>query len=121
MMECYTFHMLNEHIEVCVGYAYRPIEAVAVVVQLSAFLQKVKLDPVVEPRHFSSLDLTCHRMCFLIIMKTLFGAKHLCFLEEMCTVLTCKDVFKAAGVLLVVVARVQTKPHHLQVLKELFL
>lgn len=37
--------------------AYRPIETVAVVVQLSSFFQKIKLDPVVETRHFPSLDL----------------------------------------------------------------
>lgn len=40
--------------------------------------------------------------------------------KEICSVRTCKDVLKAAGVQLVVVARVQTKPHHLQVLNEVF-
>lgn len=40
--------------------AYRPIEAVAVVVQLSSFFKKIKLDPVVEPGHLSSLDLSYH-------------------------------------------------------------
>lgn len=49
--------------------AYRPIEAVAVVVQLASFLQKIKLDPVVETRHLSSLDLSCYRLCFIIVTK----------------------------------------------------
>lgn len=49
---------MKDYLEVCVEDAYRPIEAVAVIVQLSPFLQEIKLDPVVETRHLSSLDLS---------------------------------------------------------------
>lgn len=45
--------------------AYGPIEAVAVVVQLSSFFEKIKLDPVVETRHLSSLDLSYEGHYFL--------------------------------------------------------
>lgn len=38
---------------------------------------------------------------------------------EICSILTCKDVFKATGVHLAAAAGVQTEPHHLQVLEEL--
>lgn len=48
--------------EVLTVDTYRPIEAVAVVVQQSTFLKKIKLDPVVETRHLSSLDLSYYRM-----------------------------------------------------------
>lgn len=47
--------------KVCV---YRPVEAVAVVVQKPSFLKKVKLDPVVEAWHFPALDLTWNTETF---------------------------------------------------------
>lgn len=86
----------------------------AVVVQLPTFFQKVELDPVVETRHFPSLDFT---------YKVGEGFdKHIRQpgKAEYCSQ-TCKDVLEAAGVQLVVVAGVQTEPHHLQVLDEGFL
>lgn len=43
----------HKNIMVFIVVTYRPVEAVAVVVQLSLFLKKIKLDPVVETRHFS--------------------------------------------------------------------
>lgn len=76
--ECCTRHSIDQHIEVCMVDAYRPVEAVAVVVQLSALLKKIKLDPVVETRHLSSLDLAYCSMCLLIITKK----KHLLRLKE---------------------------------------
>lgn len=38
--------------------AHRSIEAVTVVVQLALFLQKIELNPVVETRNLSTLDLS---------------------------------------------------------------
>lgn len=95
-------------------HAYGSVEAVAVVVQLPTLLQKVELDPVVETRHFPSLDFTCN-------VEESFD-KHIgkTGKAEYCSQ-TCKDVLEAAGVQLVVVAGVQTEPHHLQVLDEGFL
>lgn len=83
----------------------------AVVVQLPTFFQKVELDPVVETRHFPSLDFTWN-------VEERFD-KHFrkTGKAEYCSQ-TCKDVLEAAGVHLVVVAGVQTEPHHLQVLDE---
>lgn len=49
---------IEEHTEFHTAVGYRPIEAVAVVVKLSSFFQKVKLDPVVETRHLPALDFT---------------------------------------------------------------
>lgn len=86
----------------------------AVVVQLLAFFQKVELDPIVETRHFPTLDFTCSA-------NDRFNPGIRRSLQEKALkscVQTCKDVLKTAGVHLVVVAGVQPEPHHLQVLKE---
>lgn len=87
-----------------------------VVVQLPAFFQKVELDPVVEARHFPTLDFTCSVEGFSA-SENLYRKKKS---SQVC-VQTCKDVLETTGVHLVVVAGVQPEPHHLQVLNEGFL
>lgn len=86
----------------------------AVVVQLLALFQKVELDPIVETRHFPTLDFTCSANDRFNqgIRRSLQGKA----LKSRAQ--TCKDVLKTAGVHLVVVAGVKPEPHHLQVLKE---
>lgn len=85
---------------VCVG-AYRSVEAVAVVVQLSCLFKKIELDPVVEPGHFSLFDFTCNTDTLDLYSK--FKYKYFFFFFTVIC-LTCEDVFKSTGVQHVVVA-----------------
>lgn len=80
------------------GCAYRSIETVAVVVQKTLFLQEVELDPVVEARHLSTLDLSCSDKDTFLFTRTCTHAHTLTqtYANQYKTIKqTCKDVLKS--------------------------